>query len=55
VSSESSLWPEFEDDVDRGLGDLPEPAEAGVVAAREMLIDSLQTVRGAGYRFTAPP
>jgi len=25
------LWPEFEDDVDRGLGDPPEPAEAGVV------------------------
>jgi len=25
------LWPELEDDVDRGLGDLPEPAEAGVV------------------------
>jgi len=24
------LWPEFEDDLDRGLGDLPEPAEAGV-------------------------
>src|SRR5689334_5992420 len=23
------LWPELEDDVDRGLGDLPEPAEAG--------------------------
>ena len=23
-------WPELEDDVDRGLGDLPEPAEAGV-------------------------
>jgi hypothetical protein len=25
------LWPELEDDVDRGHGDLPEPAEAGVV------------------------
>ena len=25
------LWPELQDDVDRGLGDLPEPAEAGVV------------------------
>ena len=25
------LWPELEDDVDRGLGDLSEPAEAGVV------------------------
>jgi hypothetical protein len=25
------LWPELEDDVDRGLGDLPEPAEARVV------------------------
>ena len=24
-------WPELKDDVDRGLGDLPEPAEAGVV------------------------
>src|SRR3954451_14218806 len=24
------LWPELEDDVDRGLGDLPEPAEACV-------------------------
>src|SRR5207253_9319032 len=24
------LWPELEDDVNRGLGDLPEPAEAGV-------------------------
>jgi hypothetical protein len=24
------LGPELEDDVDRGLGDLPEPAEAGV-------------------------
>jgi hypothetical protein len=25
------LWPELEDDVDRGLGDLAEPAEAGVL------------------------
>src|SRR5947207_2603903 len=31
VSGGCRLWPELEDDVDRGLGDLPEPAEAGVV------------------------
>src|SRR5262249_59440269 len=31
VSGESPLWPELEDDGDRGLGDLPELAEASVV------------------------
>jgi hypothetical protein len=30
LGGESPLWREFEDDVDGGLGDLPEPAEAGV-------------------------
>jgi hypothetical protein len=25
------LWPELQDDVDQGLGDLPEPAEVGFV------------------------
>jgi hypothetical protein len=70
------LWPDLEDDVDWGLGDLPEPAEADrdvwgydwsggsnvvevvISALRRKLGDragSLQTVRGAGYRFTAPP
>jgi len=30
-SAVARLWPELEDDVDRGLGDLPEPAEASVL------------------------
>jgi hypothetical protein len=64
----AQYWPELEDDVHRGPGDLPEPTEAGVAgqlayccragALRHKLGDhavGLQTVRGAGYRFTTPP
>jgi hypothetical protein len=34
----TSLRPEFEDDVDRGLGDVTEPAEAGILGRRRSAV-----------------